>query len=95
MKSTMTVKELIKELLEFDMDEPVFIGLGGEKRPDGNAAIKELGDYCAGGLPFEFGVYLMPKENIKDADERCELCKAADFDEVICCVNGCHEKRVA
>jgi hypothetical protein len=70
LKRTMTVKELIKELLEFDMDEPVYIGLGEDAKPDGCAGIQEIGDYCSGGLHFEFGVYLIPVQSLIDKDEK-------------------------
>lgn len=69
MKQTMKVRELITHLLDFDMDEPVYIGLGPNGKPDGSASIQGLGDYCSGGLNFEFGVYLIPHQHIIDADE--------------------------
>ena len=59
MSGTLTVKELIKGLLEFDMDEPVFIGLGDNSlKPSGSSEILHLSQFGWS------GVYLCPALNL-------------------------------
>lgn len=68
MSKTMTVKELIKELVEFDMDEPVFIALGENSlRPTGSATISHASQHDSN-ITCGFGVYLHPKEVLADLD---------------------------
>jgi len=73
MSGTLTVKELIKELLDCDMDEPVFIGLGSQNCysfPTGYAGINSVNDltdvFFAQQSTFrgKRGVYLMTRENL-------------------------------
>lgn len=71
MSGTMTVKELIKELLDCGMDEPVYIGLGQSSRPDGSAQILQVLEFTAG-ITCGFGVYLNPREHLIDADSEPE-----------------------
>ena len=60
MSGTLTVKELIKELLEFDMDEPVFIALGdNSQKPSGSSEILHLSQFSAN-ITCGFGVYICP-----------------------------------
>jgi len=68
MSGTMTVKELIKELMEHDMDEPVFIGLGSRSIPDGSAEIMGVAEWSSG-ITCNFGVYLNPREHLENHDE--------------------------
>lgn len=68
MSGTMTVKELIKELLEYGMDEPVFIGLGRRGVPDGSAEIMGVAEWSAN-ITCGFGVYLTPREHLENHDE--------------------------
>lgn len=66
MSGTMTVKELIKELLEFDMDEPVYIGLGrNSRRPNGSSKISHVSQHDAN-ITCGFGVYLHPVDVLAD-----------------------------
>lgn len=68
MSGTMTVKELITELLDYGMDEPVFIGLGSGSRPDGSAEIMGVNEWSSN-IHCDFGVYLNPRKHLKDHDE--------------------------
>lgn len=68
MSGTMTVKELIKELMEYGMDEPVFIGLGSGSRPDGKAEIMGVAEWSSN-ITCDFGVYLNPRAHLEDHDE--------------------------
>ena len=64
----MTVKELIKELLEYEMDEPVFIGLGRNSlRPEGSAKILHASLHDSN-ITCGFGVYLHPAGTLVDSD---------------------------
>lgn len=66
MSGTLTVKELIKELLEFDMDEPVFIALGDNSlRPSGSSEILHLSQFDSG-ITCGYGVYLCPALNLEE-----------------------------
>lgn len=68
MSGTLTVKELIKELLEFDMDEPVFIGLGKNSlRPEGSSGISHASQHDSN-ITCGFGVYLHPAGTLIDSD---------------------------
>lgn len=62
MSGTLTVKELIKELLEFDMDEPVFIGLGKNAlRPSGSSKLNHV-SFHDHTITCGFGVYIHPAD---------------------------------
>ena len=67
MSGTMTVKELITELLDYDMGEPVYIGLGKRGIPDGSAKIQTVAEFSSG-ITCGFGVYLVPREHLEDND---------------------------
>ena len=66
MSVTLTVRELINELLDYDMDERVYISTGGD-------------EYCHIDLEARFekhsltgifqGIYLKPINDIKKADD--------------------------
>jgi hypothetical protein len=68
MTQTITVKDLIKKLIEHDMDESVYIGLGRRAKPTACSGIIDVADYSIGGIDFEFGIYLIPFESLTDAD---------------------------
>lgn len=68
MTQTITVKDLIKKLIEHDMDEPVYIGLGRHAKPTACAGIIDVADFSRGGIDFEFGIYLIPFESLIDAE---------------------------
>lgn len=63
MSGTFTVKELIKELLEHDMDEPVFIGLGSRNTPKGSSGILSV-TYFDSGITCGYGVYITPADHL-------------------------------
>ena len=65
MSGTMTVKELISELLEYGMDEPVFVGLGRSNRPDGKAEIMNVAEWSSG-ITCGFGVYINPSTHLEE-----------------------------
>lgn len=68
--STMTVRELIKHLITYDMEEPVYIGLGPDVEPNGAAQIYRVSPVNPGkDVPCGYGVYLVPFEHIQDADK--------------------------
>ena len=67
MSGTMTVKELITELLDYGMDEPVYIGLGKRGVPDGSAEIQTVAEFDAN-ITCGFGVYLVPRGHLEDND---------------------------
>jgi hypothetical protein len=68
MSRTLTVKDLIKELLEFDMDEPVFIALGSNMmRPTGSSNLSHASQHDVG-ITCGFGVYLHPNETLINSD---------------------------
>lgn len=68
MSGTLTVKELIKELLEYDMDEPVFLALGDSySLPNGSAKISRTRLHDAG-IICGFGVYIYTRETLVDPD---------------------------
>lgn len=67
MSGTMTVKELITELLDYDMGEPVYIGLGPGAVPMRSAKIQQVSEFSSN-ITCGFGVYLTPRENLMDAD---------------------------
>ena len=60
MSGTFTVKELIKELLEYDMDEQVYIGLGESVIPVGSSEIHCICQFDSGVIPY--GIYLVPED---------------------------------
>jgi hypothetical protein len=64
----LTVEELIKELLKFDRNQPVFIALGRNPlKPAGSSKI-----YCVSqhddNITCGFGVYLHPEDRLVDSD---------------------------
>ena len=68
MSGTLTVRELIKELLEFDMDEPVFVALGSNSlRPTGSSKISHASQHNSS-ITCGFGVYLHPTGTLVDSD---------------------------
>jgi len=68
MSGTLTVRELIKELLEFDMNEPVFIALGDNYMwPTGSSKIDHASQHDSS-ITCGFGVYLHPTGTLVDAD---------------------------
>ena len=68
MSRTLTVKDLIKELLEFDMDDPVFIALGSNMvRPTGSSNLSHASQHNEN-ITCSYGVYLHPNETLIDSD---------------------------
>lgn len=68
MSQIFTVRELIKELLEFNMDESVFIALEDDLlRPGGSAEIMCLRIHTSN-ITCGFGVYLHPVPTLVDLD---------------------------
>lgn len=68
MSGTLTVKELIKELLEFEMNEPVFIGLGSNSlRPIGSSKISHVSQHDSN-ITCGFGVYIHPTDILVDSE---------------------------
>jgi hypothetical protein len=69
----MKVRELIAELIQYDMDEDVFIGLGESKIPIDQSAVHSLRDYT-NTLPLSsngkcpYGVYIIPLGALFDKD---------------------------
>jgi len=69
----MQVRELIAELIKYDMEEDVFIGLGAKAIPSGSGKVHSVADY-ANSIPRDsdgkcpFGVYLIPMEHLEVAD---------------------------
>lgn len=69
MSGTFTVKELIKELLEFDMNDPVFIALGKDStKPEGSSKIFLVNDFNSN-ITCGFGVYIHPNDELVDKDK--------------------------
>lgn len=70
MSGTLTVKEFIKELLEFDMNDSVFIAHGkNAMKPDGSSEICHLvlnDRHLTENTPY--GVYINPSDNLKFED---------------------------
>lgn len=62
-----TVKELITELLEHDMAEEVYIGLGPNSKPRGSAGILDVTKWDSG-ITCGFGVYLNPISHLEEHD---------------------------
>ena len=68
MSGTMTVKELIVELLEFDMDENVYIGLGHNSlRPEGSSKLSHVSNHDSG-ITCGFGVYIHPSSDLYEKE---------------------------
>ena len=67
MSGTMTVRELITELLDYDMNEPVYIGLGSGSKPDASAQIMSVAEFSSN-ITCGYGVYLNPREHLIDYD---------------------------
>jgi len=66
---TIKIRTLINQLLEFDLDEPVFIELCPNGKPNGCAGILGTSDYGTGGGDLEYGIYIIPHENLADVDK--------------------------
>lgn len=67
--TTMTVRELIRRLIELDMDEPVYIGLGPNLQPSGSAQVCRVNQHGpSSGITCGYGVYLIPFEHLADKD---------------------------
>lgn len=67
MSGTLTVKELIQELLHHEMSESVYVGLGPNSKPDGSAEIMNVAAWGSG-VTCGFGVYLNPRSCLVDRD---------------------------
>lgn len=65
MSGTLTVRELITELLDYDMNQPVYIGLGPRAIPDGSDGIRQAIEISSGSV--NYGVYLVAVSHLKDA----------------------------
>ena len=69
----MKVRELIAELIRYDMDANVLIGLGENATPCGKSDVHSVRDYSSA-LPsnndwsFCFGVYIIPTAALFDRD---------------------------
>jgi len=67
--ATLTVRELIKELLHHDMTDPVFVSLGPGSTPSGGAQVSHTTDVASGHLTTgKYGVYLMTSEHLEIKD---------------------------
>ena len=60
---TMTVKELITKLLDYGMDEPVYINLGASMMPKGSGKIIDISAHDAN-ITCGFGVYITTREDL-------------------------------
>lgn len=71
MKKTLTVKDLIIQLLEFSMNEPVFIALGSSTmRPNGSSALLRATLHNSSATcEADFGVYIHPADTLVDTDD--------------------------
>ena len=61
-----TVRELVTKLMEYDMADEVFIGLGETAEPSGMAKVHGVIDIqknTAKGC--EFGIYIIPQEHLE------------------------------
>ena len=68
MSRTRTVKDLIKELLEFDMDEPVYVALGSSYLcPSGSSEVSHVSMHDSG-VTCGYGVYIHPVGKLLDSD---------------------------
>ena len=69
----MKVRELIAELIQYGMDEDVFIGLGPSAIPSDHGKVHSVVDY-ANSIPrgsdgkCPFGVYVIPTDYLVCAD---------------------------
>lgn len=69
----MKVRELIAELIRYDMDDDVLIGLGENAIPSGKSDVHSVRDYSSS-LPSNnegsccFGVYIIPTVSLFDRD---------------------------
>lgn len=69
----MKVRELIAELIRYDMDDDVLIGLGEAAIPCGKSDVHSVRDYSSS-LPANndgscsFGVYIIPTAALFDND---------------------------
>lgn len=66
MSGATTVRELVTKLLEYDLDQPVYIGLGSSSLPDWAAEIMLISKYSTGVVTLG-GVYLIPSRHLSDA----------------------------
>lgn len=64
----MKVKDLIKQLVDFDGDEDVFIGIGPSGIPDAGDAIVNIIE-CNKTTKRPYGIYLVPESNLEVSDE--------------------------
>jgi hypothetical protein len=62
MSGTLTVKELIKELLEYDMDASVRIGFGETPYDKNSTNLREVTEGYSGTLKYV--VYLVPEDDL-------------------------------
>ena len=75
MSGTLKVKDLIKELLEFDMDDEVFIAMGALKqnahKAQGASSIAYLGELGGNGTINEapYGCYIVPSLDLVEVEE--------------------------
>ena len=66
MSWTMTVKELITELIDYGMDEPVYIGIGPRSIPDDSSDILSVSDFkFTSNITCGVGVYLIPRDDLR------------------------------
>jgi len=69
----MNVRELIAELIKYDMDDEVFIGLGEHTIPSASSAVHSVRDYSRT-VPMDldgkcpFGAYIIPTASLFDND---------------------------
>ena len=62
----MKVRELIKQLVDLDMEEEVYIGLGFSIIPDGMSGIMKVSDFSNVYPTFgNLGIYLIPHDNLQ------------------------------
>jgi len=67
MNGICTVRQLITELLDFDLNAEVFIGLGPTSTPKASGGILKLIDVSSG-PGVTFGVHIIPEGHLIDAD---------------------------
>lgn len=69
----MKVRELIAELIRYDMDDDVLIGTGENATPSGHSEVHSVRDYSRT-LPINnngrcmYGVYIIPTASLFDND---------------------------
>jgi hypothetical protein len=65
MSKTLIVRELITNLLRYEMDAEVFIGLGPSSIPARNSTILNVCEYNSG-ITCDFGVYINPSKHLEE-----------------------------